>query len=273
MAYTSIERSFWTDPYIKKLTLKERYFYLYLMTNHHAHYSGVFYLPYIYMIEESNLNRKEIVQSLKKLNDKIQYDNDTEVIFIINMFKYQYGKGGNPKVIFSGIEKHFQNLHSVVSIKAFISKYQGVYSTLRQGWFKVASTLRQGYGTDTDIVTETDVETDTDSGTENDLKIPYKEIIDYLNLKLNSKYRDSSKETRKLIKARCDQGFTFEDFKTVIDKKEATWGSDATMSAYLRPETLFGNKFEGYLNEKEATNKFSNFDEWERKHKAGDYDR
>lgn len=252
MAYTSIERSFWTDPYIKKLTLKERYFYLYLMTNHHAHYSGVFYLPYIYMIEESNLNRKEIVQSLKKLNDKIQYDNDTEVIFIINMFKYQYGKGGNPKVIFSGIEKHFQNLHSVVSIKAFISKYQGVYSTLRQGWFKVASTLRQGYGTDTDIdiVTETDVETDTDT----DLKIPYKEIIDYLNLKLNSKYRDSSKETRKLIKARCDQGFTFEDFKTVIDKKEATWGSDATMSAYLRPETLFGNKFEGYLNEK-ITNK------------------
>jgi len=46
-----------------------------------------------------------------------------------------------------------------------------------------------------------------------------------------------------------NDGFTLEDFKTVIDKKCADWLNDAKMCKFLRPETLFGPKFEGYLNE------------------------
>ena len=80
-------------------------------------------------------------------------------------------------------------------------------------------------------------------------KIPYKDIIDYLNLKANTNYRHTTETTKKLIKARISEGFTLEDFKTVIDKKVLLWGKDLKMSAYLRPETLFGNKFESYLNE------------------------
>ena len=80
-------------------------------------------------------------------------------------------------------------------------------------------------------------------------KIPYKEIVDYLNNATNSNYRHTTETTKKLIKARINEGFTLEDFKTVIDKKVLLWGKDLKMSAYLRPETLFSNKFEGYLNE------------------------
>lgn len=75
-----------------------------------------------------------------------------------------------------------------------------------------------------------------------------KEIVDHLNFILNTNYKHTTKKTQDCIKARLNEGFTVDDFKTVIDKKAKEWmGTD--MEKYLRPETLFGNKFEGYLNQ------------------------
>lgn len=82
--------------------------------------------------------------------------------------------------------------------------------------------------------------------------IPYKEIIDYLNDKAKTKYRASGKKTQSLIKARWKEGFNLDDFKTVIDKKTNQWLHDAKMVEYLRPETLFGTKFESYLNQPDS---------------------
>lgn len=92
--------------------------------------------------------------------------------------------------------------------------------------------------------------------------IPYKEIINYLNEKTGSAYRASSKATQEHIRARYREGYTLEDFKTVILKKSEEWvGTE--MQQYLRPETLFGTKFEGYLNAKATGktkgNSFHNF--------------
>lgn len=76
------------------------------------------------------------------------------------------------------------------------------------------------------------------------------EIVNYLNEILGSNYRPNSKKTKDLIHARLSEGFTVEDFKTVIHKKAKQWQNDPKMIKFLRPETLFGSKFEGYLNEK-----------------------
>ena len=77
---------------------------------------------------------------------------------------------------------------------------------------------------------------------------PYKDIIDYLNERAGKQYRHTTDKTKKLISARCNEGFELEDFKQVIDNKVKEWqGSD--MEKFLRPETLFGTKFEGYLNQ------------------------
>jgi len=76
------------------------------------------------------------------------------------------------------------------------------------------------------------------------------EIIDYLNLKNNSTYKHTTPKTKALIESRINEGFTVEDFKTVIDNKVTEWKDDRKMSKFLRPETLFSNKFEGYLNQK-----------------------
>lgn len=77
-----------------------------------------------------------------------------------------------------------------------------------------------------------------------------KTIVGYLNEKTKSTYRTTTRETKRLIKARLNEGFTVDDFKTVIDKKTAAWFNDSKMKNYLRPTTLFGPKFEEYLNEK-----------------------
>ena len=79
--------------------------------------------------------------------------------------------------------------------------------------------------------------------------IPYKEIIVHLNNRTGSKYKPTTSKTQKLIKARWNEGFRLEDFKTVIDKKSAEWLDDKKMEVYLRPPTLFGPKFESYLNQ------------------------
>ena len=76
-----------------------------------------------------------------------------------------------------------------------------------------------------------------------------KNIINYLNNKCNTRYRYTTRATQDKIKARLNEGFTEDDFYAVIDVKNAEWGNDTRMSQYLRPETLFGTKFESYLNQ------------------------
>lgn len=81
----------------------------------------------------------------------------------------------------------------------------------------------------------------------------YSSIIDYLNGKAGTSYRSSGKKTRGLINARINDGFKEEDFKKVIDIKVKDWlGTE--WQKFLRPETLFGPKFEGYLNQKGGLN-------------------
>lgn len=101
-------------------------------------------------------------------------------------------------------------------------------------------TVTESHATDKDIDKEKDKEED---------KEIYNTVVSYLNEKAGTKYRASSAKTKTLIHARLAEGFTVEDFKTVIDNKCADWlGTD--YAKFLRPETLFSPKFEGYLNQK-----------------------
>ena len=75
------------------------------------------------------------------------------------------------------------------------------------------------------------------------------EILDYMNSVCGTNYKPSTQKTKTLINARLNEKFTLDDFKKVIDTKYQDWGSDTSMKKYLRPETLFGTKFEGYLNQ------------------------
>ncbi len=91
--------------------------------------------------------------------------------------------------------------------------------------------------------------TTTNTNTNTNTNTTYSLVIKYLNDKAGTNYRDTTKKTQSLINARIKEGFTSEDFKKVIDIKTTEW-KKTDMEKYLRPETLFGTKFEGYLNQK-----------------------
>jgi uncharacterized phage protein (TIGR02220 family) len=96
--------------------------------------------------------------------------------------------------------------------------------------------------------------------------IPYEEIIKDLNLKAKTNYKHTTQKTKDAINARFNEGFKLEDFFTVHDKKVKEW-LNTDYSKFLRPETLYSNKFEGYLNqlgtpEKKEEKKINFKDEW-----------
>ena len=115
-------------------------------------------------------------------------------------------------------------------------------------------TSRDSHATDIDKELDIDIEKEIDKEKKDIVPdksdtIPYASILDYLNEKANTAYRATSKATQQLIKARFSEGFTEHDFYKVIDNKTTTW-LNTDFAKYLRPQTLFGTKFEGYLNER-----------------------
>jgi uncharacterized phage protein (TIGR02220 family) len=116
----------------------------------------------------------------------------------------------------------------------------------------------QGVGNQGQLITKEPITNNKDniySPAQESEEIPYSEIVDYLNRICNTAYRASTKKTKSLIKARWNEGFRVDDFKKVIDNKSSQWLNDPKFSEYLRPETLFGTKFESYLNQKKVTKK------------------
>lgn len=101
-------------------------------------------------------------------------------------------------------------------------------------------TVTQSHATEKEIEIETDIEKD---------KEIYISIVEHLNKKAGTKYKASSKKTQTCIHARLSEGFTLDDFITVIDKKCDEW-TGTEFEKFIRPETLFGTKFESYLNAK-----------------------
>ncbi|GAA0181012.1 hypothetical protein SH2C18_36060 [Clostridium sediminicola] len=79
-------------------------------------------------------------------------------------------------------------------------------------------------------------------------------IIDFLNEKADTCYKASTTATKKVIEARLNEGFNLDDFLKVINIKTTEW-MDTDYEKYLRPQTLFGTKFEGYLNQKPCSSR------------------
>ena len=85
---------------------------------------------------------------------------------------------------------------------------------------------------------------DTDN---NNIKSICQEVITYLNQVTNKNFNKNTAGHHKYIKARLKEGYELKDFKHVINVMSATWmGTD--YERYLQPQTLFGNKFDSYLN-------------------------
>lgn len=88
-----------------------------------------------------------------------------------------------------------------------------------------------------------------------------KKVIEHLNKTAGTNFRYTSKLNKSKINARLNEGYKLDDFIDVINKKHKEW-QGTEFERYLCPETLFGNKFEKYLNQKEIAKKEVSTPEW-----------
>ena len=156
--------------------------------------------------------------------------------------------------------KH-QNLDSIEKKKEYQRSYMQNYrEKQRQIACKTNCNTNSKSNCNTNV-SRTDIDKDIEEDKDKDIYSrasstadEIKEIVDYLNQAAGTNYKSGTGKTVRSIKARLNEGFTVDDFKAVIDKKVSEWrGSD--MEKYIRPETLFGSKFEGYLNQQTSGNR------------------
>lgn len=226
--YRSIHTTFWSDTKVADdFSPEDKYFMLYCLTNPYTNIIGCYEISVKQMANDMGYSKESIESLIKRFKEHhkiIDYDFKTKELFIKNWYKYNWTN--SPKL-------DTPLLTAIKGVKNDLFRNQIIEL------YNSRDTVSIPYTYDTDT-TDTDTNTDIDTITD---------IINYLNNKLNTNYKVSSKVSQKHIKARLKEGFTFEDFKVVIDKKVDAW-QDNEMAIYLRPETLFGAKFESYLNEK-----------------------
>ena len=243
--YRNVQLSFWTDNKVEDdFTPEDKYFYLYLLTNPQTNICGCYEVSYSQMTNQTGYNKDTINRLLdrfEKVHGMIRYCKETKEILILNWHKYNWS---NSSRVITGIESVAKHI-KCNEFKEYI--FEAIDCIRNDTPYKGHTCPIQASvsDTDTDSVSDSDTVTDTDI---------CKNVIDYLNMVCGTNYRSSTPKTRKQIKARVGEGFSENDFYAVIDKKSKEWlGTD--MEKYLRPETLFGTKFEGYLNQRSSTQK------------------
>lgn len=179
------------------------------------------YVKNKHFMDLMNLSEREIQRIIKSLITKE---------YVTSKFKYKKGS--------KEIEMRILRVNKI--------KFYGVEDYILKERKVVTKT---SVGNDKNVALSGDKNVVVSNSLSNTLYINiYSRVIDYLNKKIGKSYKPTTKKTQSLIKARLNEGFNEEDFIKVIDKKVLDW-KDTEFSQYLRPETLFGNKFEGYLNQ------------------------
>ena len=230
--YRNIHITFWTDTKIADdFSPEDKYFFLYCLTNPYTNIIGCYEISVKQMAYDMGYSKDGIESLLKRFKEHhkiLDYDFDTKELFIKNWYKYNWTN--SPK-----LDQPLLNAIKEIKNETFKKEIIDLYNK------RDTVSIPYKYGTDT-----TDTDTDTVSVTDT-----VTEIISYLNEKLGTNYRATNKATQRHIKARLSEGYTVEDFKAVIDNKYAEWHG-TEMNQYLRPETLFGTKFDSYLNAKKV---------------------
>lgn len=274
-----VDTNFWTDSGTDEFTPEDKYFMLYILTNPFTTQLGIYEIS----IKTAAFQLGYSIESIRNLIDRFEnkygiiiYSKETKEIAIKNFLRHSIIKGGAPvrdclikelkkvknKDLIASVFSHIkgdENLNETV--KGIIAEYEEKNGVLYYCNEKQNEKEKEN---------ENDNEVSCPDSCNESLNDTFKEIILHLNTRAGTNYQASTKKTQSCIHARIKEGFTIDDFKTVIDKKCAEWiGTE--YEKYLRPETLFGTKFEGYLNARiiqkqskaaNIQNRVSDIDNW-----------
>ena len=238
--YRNIHTNFWTDTkVVDTFTPEDRYFMLFCITNQYTNLLGCYEISIKQMSDDLGYSRETVENLLKRfieIHKVIDYDFETKELFVKKWYKYNWSD--SPKLD-KAILKVIETVKSLKFKEELIEIYNSRDTVSIPYIYPIHTTV-------SDTVSVSDSDSDSVS-----------DIIEILNKKINSKFTTKNKATVRHIKARLSEGYTIEDFEKVINKKYNDWyGTE--MQKYLRPETLFGTKFESYLNEPEKFKKQGN---------------
>jgi uncharacterized phage protein (TIGR02220 family) len=259
--YRNVHISFWTDAKVAdEMTPEDKYFFLYLLTNPHGNILGCYEFSFKQAEAETGYQKdtiRKLIDRMKNVHHVIDFDEKTREILVIHWYRYNWSASERLK------KSLYKTLGTVKTqrFRDYLQKVVDAYpnNTVCIPYVYPIDTVSVPYPPVTVSVSVSESESDTEPATgeiyspgskrTTDDAFSPQEVVQYLNQVCGTHYRASSKKTQRLIHARQQEGFTLNDFKIVIDKKAEEWGPNPDMCKYLRPETLFGTKFESYLNQ------------------------
>ena len=274
-----VKTDFWEDKKtVEEMSAEDRYFFLYLLTNPHTTQLGIYHLTVTRASNELGYSKDCVRVLLDRFQNKyklIKYSEDTGEIAIKNYLKHSIIKGGKPvydclikelslvedksliEYLYINLKCNTDNLNNTVidlldyiNTKGYINNINiYINDNDNERYVNVSSNGSNSQANHDCTEIDTKNNSKRKATNEDSFVEKVKAVIDYLNEKANTKYRYSTQQTRQLINARLKEKYTVDDFKAVIDCKVKDWGNDKKMSEYLRPQTLFGTKFESYLQQ------------------------
>lgn len=262
--YRTLDAGMWGDEKFRRLSRpipSAQFLWIYLLTGEHT--DG---LPGLYRLGEAALAEslgwsvpelRPVFAELETLGMALA-DITAHVIYLPNALRYQ--SPNNAKHL-QGWGKAFRRIPECALKDAWL---QQLVQFAQAKGIPYAEALRTGFDTVSDRVSAPNPNPHPNPHP-NNLKaalpgngsqvldspesIPFAEILRLLNQQSGKRYRHGTEATQRHIRARWREGFRLPDFERVIEAKSAQWLGTA-MEKYLRPQTLFGPKFEGYVNER-----------------------
>ena len=265
MRYQRIHSQIWTDEKFRKLSEDAKFLFIYIITCPHSNTIGVFVLPKKYIECDLDWSDKRLAKPFAELLHKqlILFDETDNLIAIVNHLKHNPIENENQAKSAAKILESLPKSSLFINIKEYFDKpyHKPLLERLGERYAKpitIAVSLTEALSLS---LTEKETVSLTEATKKKELTVNL--IIDDLNSVLGTDYKLTVRKTKELINIRIKEGFTLEDFKKVHRIKFNEWNKDDKMSKFLRPETLYSNKFEGYLNQKEIKQeKKKRRDEW-----------
>ena len=258
-----VDTSFWTDDkVIESFSPEDKLFMIYVITNPHTTQLGIYHINKKNMAFEVGYSLDTVSVLLDRFENKyqiIRYSNETNEIAIKNYLKHSIMKGGKP--VEDLLKKEINRVKDKTLLKYIFNN------------IKDYDNLNVTVNNIIDLLNINDI---NDNKNENENEDSYHEshnesldnfsklIIDYLNSRVGTRYSPYTKSTIKCIKERINESkklvkagkrqseYKFDDFVQVIDNKVQDW-KNTSYEMYLRPSTLFGSKFDEYLNQKDSS--------------------
>jgi hypothetical protein len=248
MSYKIIKEEFWTDPKIKALSIKDRYLFLYLTTNPHSHFCGLYFISESTMGEDTGFSGSDLKKSMEELvrQDLARFDSVFSIVWVVNMLRHQIlgWPSISPKIL-KAISNHLHKLHGCPLIKEFIDYYYEIRVPYEFPRGVPAppppAPEKEGNGDDEDETPTTPT-----------IKEQAQEIFEYWKTVMNHPGADYSQTRQKRIENRLKK-YTAEQIRLAIDncsKSAFHMGENDTHTIHDDIELICRNseKLERFLN-------------------------